>query len=637
MTDDADVAQMERMLAASGRRGYKRTAARFAWVLVAVGAPWFGYSGLPWMIKTGREKAELCRQAHAEQRTAVGEDCRAGAWLGPPKLFAWTRDEASKASRSVAVSAASDDLDWAARVAARPEAVGDAFRRYRAEREASRHDTSGEFGPVLKSHGAIDELAKLDPASERDVYSARLMLGDLDGATTAAAASPPFDFASDKLRRAAFLCLTGHAGEAATLIEAAAESEPADAGALTAFCSARTTSPNRRSVGGSAELGVDLEDFARVALSDPQFMNGRRQALAEWLGPRAADVVEGRDQSKVRFLKSLEDVHYEQEDGGFFPDEETLTGLRSTQPLPGAWLVRGADRLVSWADEGGDLQKELTAISAGELSLARAKSWPMLFRRMAWLTRLQAAKNELVMGRTKEALALAHAASAIAPAGLSVLSAKLVVAAGDPKGALELCAAADKAGGLEGRALGVKLEAEIDALIELERWDEALAAAKTYEAGGGRAWARAALEVRLDKRDLLAELHSPPLTDDPKEDLASWLALAQASEAERAPLRRKLTSSQLLLKSDDWATPFALYVVAKVAPPEGDADLWIDVVTGGFWAYARPGRSLFKARRTVAKLAGDPARVARWEERLHKLQTLVVDPRTELLAQKAGI
>ena len=93
----------------------------------------------------------------------------------------------------------------------------------------------------------------------------------------------------------------------------------------------------------------------------------------------------------------------------------------------------------------------------------------------------------------------------------------------------------------------------------------------------------------------------------------------------------------MLLKGDDWATPFALYVVSKVAPSEGDADLWIDIATGGWWAYAMPGRSLFKARRTVAKLAGDPARVARWEERLHKLQALVVDPRTALLAEKAGI
>ncbi|MBK8939062.1 MAG: hypothetical protein IPM79_15890 [Polyangiaceae bacterium] len=636
MTDDPDVAQMKRMLAASGRRGLGRAAARIGWVLVAVGAPWFGYSGLPWMVKTGREKAELCRQAHVQQGTRIGEDCRAGVWLGPPKLFAWTRDDASQASRSVAASAARADLDWAARVVVRPEAVDEAFRRYRAERVAGRPDGGGELGLLLKSQGAFDQLAKLDPSGERDVYSARLRVGDLDGAAIAAATAAPSIPTSERLQRAAFLCLTGHASEAATLIEAASESEPEKARSLSAFCSARSSPPQPRAAGVAAELGLELDDFARVALSDPRFMSGRRQALGAWLGPLAADVIEGREQSKARFVKSLDDQDYAEQDGGFFPDEEMLSGLRSTHPLPGAWLARGADRLLAWADEGGDLQKELTALSAGTRSLSRAKSWPLLFRRMAWITRLDAATNELVMGRRKEAIELARAASAIAPAGLSVLSAKLLVASGDAKGALELCAAADKTGGLSGRVLGVKLEAEIDALIELERWDEALTAAKTYEAKGGRAWARAALEVRLDKRDLLGELHSPPLSDKPEEDLASWLALAQANEAERAPLRLKLTSV-LLLKSDDWATPFALYVVSKAAPPEGDADLWIDIVTGGWWAYSMPGRSLFRARRTVAKLAGDPARVTRWEERHRALQALVIDPRTALLAEKAGI
>jgi len=579
----------------------------------------------------GRAAAEgpKCLIAVETERAGDPDDCRAPS-LEWPAVVPWFRRDAVLLQRELDQKAAHLRLRFATSLAPSADA-----RTAAAKALLDSHPEHGEeTHKQLADAGAFEALASTFGA-DRSILPLRAAIVVADVELMSHLAGMPDkrpEAAADNLVRGATLCLFGDKRFGLEMLELADRQHRAAEG-TNAYGPARIAmvacggEPVTWSVDPFAVAGADAAQLLILGLSDPNWMHGRRYAVAAQLAGYGsvhpgAHAVAGAVQMTLGSAATR-------------PDHITFSFDASAAP----WML-----LEPGASAAPVLlfQQAAEAVAKNELGDTR-----VAIELLQLAAHEHARRGDIVA--TRETVRRAESLATDAVDGPQPWqSAGLLLTAGDAPGALEQIErmAADpnaqplsvqrlRALALAGAGKLPKASQVADAIHD----DLTASGIKQPESLAWAGWLRAALA--LAKGGATAEsvpglkpVPAEPQCDIYDEGLAPlrwWWHLATAPDDDRGEGR--FTSWPLKMR---WTSllPAVLVVVGHAAGEGNDVEVWLDHMFGR--AHLEDSRRMMFARAIAAQWRGDHDAVEVWRQRASRLLPYIKNYRAAVLATLAG-
>jgi hypothetical protein len=686
----------ERVLAAHERR--RRRIRRGAKIAAIAGAAVFALTVLPgWMLEHGKKAAIDCFNEQYE--TGRGDPLACASterlWLAYPSIVPWKRSEALHAIADDRLDAAwyaledatSLDPDEKKRASAAAAMIAAAREAYGAPgfdaaalriSTAARLSTSGTFDELARHGAECQKWDECEYALDAAVVTARVDDVPALARWDAGGDLHAYDW---ELKRGAWLCLLGERDAGLAAFRAADTGWQTVVSSLPGWLNARMALV---ACGGPDEAKQyrDVHDYERSAmgalLADEEPGFELRQMMF------SDDLQAPRDGERLPFAAlalaqggppdlttALQDV-----DGGYL-SKRTIVSVRTTIPMPwvpelGGGLLGGQPIAESpeAMEKAGD-RLEALAVSSPETLPPPSKddweerrTWPhhalaakvprVALNNAAWAMWMEAANERVRRGQHEQAREDAERAvklTRLDETDVRELEASVLVASGDAGRALELTTALESGpltGARPSATTAYVALVQSFAAAALGRFDDAYAAAerardRAVKASGSTGtlaqmaedatvnaseWMLVAMALRTGRPDP-ADLH-PKYAMETEDVAAKWLARVRLKEDARRIDRRHSSSGAF---PPSLVLPAAYYVAGRAT--DGDVEVWLDRTFYG--DMTRQVRCKMLARAEAARWRGDAAAARKWEDRVKRLNALVHDGRTALLATVAGL
>jgi hypothetical protein len=655
---------------------------RWIWAIVAVVAIAASITALPYYLLSRAEKrAAACFQTLIAEGAGSPASCQPQPWeLGLAEQLPWFQEDAVRLEADSRYRAAYLDYAMASAI------VPDAGARRRAIVALSglgrgAHEPPDGLPALEQLEGAFAETAEIGARSDDKrirgyVLRSALAVAALDELRALTKNGDATEANGLNLRRGATACLLGDRAEGGRELRAAdvhhrsvsPRGDGLDAARVGLVACGHTGAvddvdprlvhatlrPALAALDAAARAPGSL-DRVRAVLDDAE-----RPLTGEQRLRLAAFVIENERPDALETLALLAPRHGEP---AALPIDELRTPWLVLAPeTAGLLVLADAPAAEATATHIEALRAGLAAaplVCAGPECPAQAAldmPAPVLAEaaRMAWI---EAAAAHARRGAAEPARVALQRATALTTERRRHQSAPLLLAVGDAQGVVDLLAADVEALGDQAPAVQtLVLTNQALALAHLGRWDAAHAAAEQAFAAARRAerdvhrdadpslaarrqqredlaaaaWLWAALSVKAGKAaDVQAALEDEG--SEEAAEAAEWLELQQLGEERRRPLRWSLSIREPAAA----VLPAAMFVAGTVVPADADVEVWLDRVFHDEHR-AHPVRAML-ARAEAARWRGDDGAARVWTERAARMQALVTDYPTSLLAQLAEL
>lgn len=591
----------------------------------------------PWLVRRADKAAGRCIE-HVEQNAGDPAECAPGLGLSVAGVFPHAKPEAAKTRAKIERSVARIQLERAMKRG--PDAAG----RSQALRAfiAARGDNS--IADWLVDVGALPELAALDvgntPSYRRHPAAfAALALGDVANAR-AKLATGTFAAERPAIETGALACLLGEHERGLALLAWAdrrgrLDGSDADAAARIAAIHCGGTEDKLGYDPMAVSSAYELEPLIARAF-DPAFQKGRRTTVGLTLvgettifaPTRLATIaLAAGSEQELGLQKLLEVIAPDFQPFGFSQPlaatpwsvlADDATGYGSTSHVPPSWLELAAERCAKAAATApAKLDFEMSRIDGAALAKPREH-----LRAAAIGLYKYAAMFRIRMGHRAGAKAAIERARALDPAQLGI--APLLLAAGDPKGALASIDAWQAAHGATADALGRDVAGinQVLALLALGDAAKAHATAKTLKSAEGH-WLLLATSI-LTKQPIQP---NDFVRAEETYELTSGVVATAIVKKQIPPTTKALTKGDSVL-------PAAVFVIAHAARAAGANP---DVVLDDYFDDELASRHFAYARAEAARWAGEAETAKLWQTRGETIEKLFATDAAAALATIAGI